>query len=189
MQQYDEDIDADAQTVEEMSAGLIKHIFGKGEQGIREKLRTAQDIPREVGALAFTLVDAGADQAEKAGREFDIDMLMGVATEVIDSLLQMVEAMGLIESADDDDLREESLMYAIEAYIATGQPSPEDIEAAKMMLSQMADSGDVDEAERQISAMGQKRGMDPFADEEVDAGAGAGQPPTAGRPPVPMMQE
>ncbi len=171
MEPMEEEIDADTETVETMTAGLIKHIFGKGEEGIKEQLSKSQDLPRDIGSLAYTLVDAAADQATKAGREFDLDMLMGVVTEIIDSVMQLAEALGVIDDADDDELREFALMSAVEAYIASGEPSPDEVEAAKQMLAGMSESGDVDEAASTLKRMGASRGEDPFAEDAPAEGA------------------
>lgn len=186
--QQDTELDADTETFETMVAGLVKHIFGAGEKGIKDQLKASKDLPLDIGNLTYTMVDAAADQAGKAGREFDLDMLMGVSAEVIDSLLQLAEAIGLIESADDDELREDAMMNAVKAYLTAGEASPEEQEAAKQMLAQMSDDGMVDEAEGTIAAMGARHGQDPFADDPVDAPPQPGQPPPE-KPRPGLMQE
>lgn len=196
MERQDMDIDADQETFETMVAGLVKHIFGQGEAGIRKQLEASQDMPRDIGSLAYTMVGAAAAQAEDAGREIDLDMVMGVAAEVIDSIMQLGEAIGVIEDADDDDLRGEAMMRAVEAYIMSGEASPEEQEAARQMLAQMSEDGEFDEAQGYVAELGQKSGMDPFADDEpaapgapVDAAASAGQPPAENAGPRPALMQ
>lgn len=188
MQQPDTELDGDTETFETMVAGLVKNIFGPGEKGIKDQLKQSKDLPFDIGNLTYTMVDAAADQAGKAGREFDLDMLMGVSAEVIDSLLQIAEAIGLIEAADDEEMREDCMMNAIQAYLTAGEASPEEQEAAKQMLAQMEDDGTVAASTGTISAIGARHGVDPFADDPVDAPPSAGQPPPE-PPRTGLMQE
>jgi hypothetical protein len=184
-------MDPDTETFETMTAGLVKHIFGAGEKGIIEHLRKSQDLPKDIGVMAYTMTSAAAEQGKNAGKEIDLEMALGVAAEVIDSLLQVAEAMGLIESADDEAMRDDAMLAAVEAYSSSGEVSPEEQEAAQQMLAQMTDDGSVDEAVATIGAIGKRRGEDPFADDEpVDEAAPAGQPPAQGAAPrAPLMQE
>lgn len=181
-------LDPDREIFEQIVAGLIKHIFGKGEEGIKAKLRESQDLPRDIGSLTFTMVEQATLQAKDAGVELDMDILMGVAAEIIDSLLQLAEAIGLIETADDDDLREESMMSAVEAYITMANPSEEERQAAQQLLDQMSESGEVDEAASVIQQIGKKRGIDPFEESVAVDSGGAPAQPAAGQPRQ-LMQE
>lgn len=191
MEQQNEAMDPEVETFETMTAGLVKHIFGAGEKGIVEHLRKSQDLPKDIGAMAYTMTGAAVEQAKGAGRDVDMEMALGVAAEVIDSLLEVAEAMGIIEAADDEDMRDDAMLAAVEAYMMSGDATPEEQEAAQQMLAQMTEDGSVDEAAATISAIGQRRGEDPFADDApVDEGAPAGQPPAQGAAPrAPLMQE
>jgi len=179
MQPMEDDIDGETENYETLVAGLIKHIFGPGEEGVKKQLAQSQDLPADIGSMTFMLIDAASQQAKEAQVEIDLDMMLGAASEVIDSLLQIAEAMKLIESADDDDMREEAMMAAVNTYLTVGNPSPEDAEAAKQALAQFGDE-DFAEAEEVVTRMGARRGEDPFADTElppVDGAPAGGQPP------------
>ncbi len=175
-----QDIDVDTETFEAMVAGLNRHIFGAAEADILRALRESQDIASDVGMMALTLVQTAAEQAEQAGREFDVDMLIGVATEVIDSLLEMAEAAKLIEDAKDEELLEDALFAAVQAYATTAEPNSDEAEAAQQMLQQMADDGMLDEAQGVVAKMGARHGVDPFADDDgvaaIDPRARPAQP-------------
>lgn len=178
-------VDPATQTQEEMIAGLISHIFGPAEAAMKKMIKESQDLGADIGAATLAMVKAAADQADQAGREFDMEMLLNTATEVIDALLELSEAMGKIEDAEDDDLRADALMTAVQGYLAGAQFSPEDQEAAKQLLQQLADGGEVDEATRTISEIGARRGIDPFADDEAAAPESLDQ---TGQPPQPAPQ-
>lgn len=195
MATQDPEIDDDTEVAEEMIAGLTRHIFGAGEQGIIARLKEgASDLPNTIGTLAYTLIEEGARQATEAGRQFDMDTLLEVAAKIIDDLLELSEAVGLIDNADDDTMREDSLMAAVQAYAMNNESSPEQQEAAAQQLAQMQEDGTYDEGVATIAEMGKRRGVDPFADDlpppgagqPVDAAQGGGQPaPQPGqRPPL-----
>lgn len=168
------------ETFETMVAGVREYLFGEAEQRVRDQLRKAQDLPREIGALTMTMCVEGSRQAQEAGVEVDMDIILGLATEVIDDLLAIAEAMGLIESADDDGLREDSLLAAVEAYLATSNAGPEEREAAMQMLAQMQGDGSMAEAAGTLAERGGARGVDPFADEQQGG-------PQSAPPPGPAL--
>src|SRR6476659_642188 len=68
----------DADTYATMLAGLRKYIFGPGEKGIVSALMHADDRGRVLGELVFSLMQEAGKQAKMAGRELDMDILLGV---------------------------------------------------------------------------------------------------------------
>lgn len=178
-------VDPATQTQEEMIAGLVEHIFGPAEPAMKKMIQESQDLGTDIGSATLAMVKAAADQAEQAGREFDMEMLLNTAAEVIDALLELSAAMGKIEDPEDEDLRADALMTAVQGYLASAQFSPEEQEAAKQLLQQMTEGGEVDEAANTISAIGARRGIDPFADDEPAAPEGLDQ---TGQPPQPAPQ-
>jgi uncharacterized protein with beta-barrel porin domain len=149
-------------TFENMVAGLIEHMYGPAEAGILKQLKAAKNPAKEAGNITMLMVQEAASQAEAAGREFDMDMLLGVATEVIDSLLKMAQA-AKVKIADEEDFRSEALFSAVQAYVASKPPGSEEQEAAKAMLAEMQANGMVDEGAAELQRLGQKHGVDPFA--------------------------
>jgi hypothetical protein len=183
--------DADTQTFKQMVNGLVGHMFGAGEEGIKKRLRDgAQQLPQTMGTLALTMIEEATRQADEAGAQYDTDMLLGVASEVIDNLIDMADAMGLIEGTSDDNLREDAMMHAVESYAMTAEPGSEEQEAAQQMLQQFQQDGTMAEAEATIAEMGKRRGVDPFSDGDapVDGGQSAGQPAPGTAGPRPLMQ-
>ena len=164
--EMDEQGSPDEQAVfEEMVAGLRDHIFGGAEESIRAKLRQSQDIHQDIGSMALALVMEAGKQADAAGVDADFEMLLSVGTEVIGDLLDVAEAMGLIDKVTDDDAMK-AMMVAVRAYLMSADVSPEEQEAAKQQLQQMQVEGDVDAVAGDIAALGEREGVDPFADGE-----------------------
>lgn len=150
---------------EQMVSALRDHIFGAAEEGIRAKLRQSQDIHDDIGSMALAMVMEAAKQAGQAGVDVDFDMLMSVGTEVIEDLLDVAEAMGLLKKVGEDDMMK-ATMSAVRAYLMSADVPPEEQEAARQQLQQMQVEGDVDAVAGEIDRLGKKEGVDPFAEGE-----------------------
>lgn len=145
-----------------MVAGLRKHIYGKGEAGIVELLSKTQpaDMGRVLGEVVFSLVREAAKQATHAGRDVGVDILMGVATEVIDDIVELMDAHGVTISDNDKQF---ALMYAQHLYQQLlGTPSEDDRNAAKQALAQSRQDGTLDTAVSYVQQKGMENGTDPF---------------------------
>lgn len=173
--------DQDGATFTAMVAGLRGHIFGKGEQGIVEQLTKAQgdEIGRVMGEITFALVQEAAHQAESAGRELSMDILLGVATEVIDDLSELMDAHGVTITDKD---REYALLYAQQLYQQSLDPSEEEQAAAKQQLAALKQDGSVDTATKYVQQRGMEAGVDPF-DVAHMTPEGEGRPGMMGRKP------
>lgn len=169
-EEQDESMPGEQEAFETLVAGLREHIFGAGEEGIVAKLRQSQDIHDDIGSMALALIMEGAKQAAQAGVDADFDLLISVGAEVVDDLLEIAEAMGVIDEIGDDD-REKALLAAIRAYLMSADVPPEEQEAAKQQLQMMQAEGVVDETAERLRGLGERSGVDPFADGEQVASA------------------
>jgi hypothetical protein len=172
----------DQETFETMVAGLLEHLMGKARDATVKKLRKAKNVAREAGLLTFHYVQMAAHQAEDAGREIDLDMMLGVATEIAETLMKMATA-AKVKVADPEQFMAEAVLTAVQAYVASVPPGSEEQEAAKGMLAQMQADGTVEQGATELKRLGQKMGVDPFA------GAQQEQPqqPPSGAPPAGLM--
>jgi len=153
-------------TFETMVAGLVEFIHGKGKAGINKQLDEAKDeesLAKAVGTIAFTLTQEAAQQAKSAKQELSMDILLGVATEVIDALSRVLAVKRRLPK-DVETFGKKALIFAIHAYLMTSKPSPEEQEEAKAMLAEMQQGGMVDEAVGQLDELGKQTGTDAFAD-------------------------
>lgn len=148
-----------------LTAGLRKHIFTKGEQGIVARMQDADDKGRVMGEIVFALVREAAKQAESAGQPADYDTLIAVATEVIDDLTELLSAHGM-EITDKD--REFALLYAQQLYVETGEHSPEEKQAAQQQLAEFKQGGQFDQTVSYVQQRGMEAGADPFGVEQMD---------------------
>lgn len=150
-------------------AGLRNHIFGRGEGGIVRQLAQAEDVGRVLGELTYALVSEGVHQLEAKGvREIEYDMVMGVATEVIDDISELMEAQG---KPIDQQIREYALLFAQQLYIDNQKPSDDQRKAASQDLALLKQGGDVDTAVKYVQQTGAENGTDPFDVAGMDGGA------------------
>lgn len=149
-------------------AGLRNHIFGKGEGGIVRQLSQAEDVGRVLGELTFALVSEGVHQLEAKGvREIEYDMVIGVATEVIDDIAELMEAQG---KPIDQQTREYGLLFAQQLYIDNQRPSDDQRKAASQDLAMLKQDGAVDTAVKYVQQTGAENGTDPFDVAGMDGG-------------------
>lgn len=161
--------DPDSVTYATMVAGLREHVFGKGEQGIMSALQGVdpKDIGRVLGEVVFALVQEAAKQAQQAGRELDMDILLGVATELIDDITELLDAHGIKLSQQD---REYALLYAQQLYVQSYNPTDDDRNAARQQLAQYKQDGSVDTAVKYVQQRGMENGTDPFGVQQMQPG-------------------
>lgn len=162
----DEASPEETEAYETMVSGLRNHIFGTAEESIRNKLRESKDPVTEIGNMMLALVMEAASQANQAGVETSFELLVSVGTEVIDDLLELAEAMGVVKAITDDD-REKALFTAVQGYLVSADVPPEEQELAKEQLAEMHASGEVDRVAAHVRERAiREEGVDPFANGE-----------------------
>lgn len=159
--------DPDEEMFVVMTAGMRQHIFGKGEAGIVKRMQEADDPGRVMGEIVFALLREVGHQAEEQGKELVWDVLIGVATEMIDDITELMSAHGMDLT---DQQREYALLYAQQLYVETYQPSTDERAAAQQQLGQFQQSGEFDQAVSYIQQRGMEAGVDPFGVEQMPGG-------------------
>lgn len=141
-------------------AALRNHIFGKGEQGIVRAASEADDVGRVVGEMVYVMVAEAIHQLEAKGvKDLDYDMVLGVATEAIDDIAELLEASGVLF---DQQAREYALLYAQDLYVQNQNPSDDQRKAAAQDLAALKQDGAVDQATTYVQKVGMENGTDPF---------------------------
>lgn len=162
-----QEVDPDDELFVTMVAGLRQYIFGKGEKGIVERMREADDPGRVLGEVTYALVSDAAQQANEAGKELSWDVVIGVATEVIDDIAELMGAYGM---QLEDKAREYALLYAQQLYVENSKPSAEERQAAQQDLQMQRESGDFDTAVQYVQQRGTEAGADPFGVGQMPGG-------------------
>lgn len=172
----------DRKLFETLLAGLLDWVWGKGKPDIQRQIQqaTPDTLPTVIGHVTFALVQQGVEQGEQAGHDFDTEMLLGVATELIESLEKMAGALG--QQFDAKSVSLQALTQVLNDYaesLPDGSQAQKEAQEAMQELS----PGDMDQAAGTLSEIGQQNGVDPFAQQ---GGQGGGDPTQQG---VPSQQQ
>lgn len=159
-------------TYETMLAGLLNWVWGKGQADIQRQIQqaTPDTLGTVIGHITYALVQQGAEQGSKAGHDIDMDMLMGVATELIESLEKMAAAMNM--QFDPQAVGLQALTQALNDYADSLPDGSEAQREAQEALKQLSPE-DFGDAQSTLSDIGQRNGVDPFAQSQ---GQGAAAP-------------
>lgn len=165
---------------QQLLGGLLDWVWGKGKPDIQRQLQQAQDntLPVVIGHITFALVQQGVEQGEKAGHSFDTDLLMGVATELIESLAKMAAGMNM--QFDAKALAMRALVQVLSDYADTLPDGSQAQQEAQQAMQELGPQG-MQQGADALRQVGQDTGTDPFAQSQ-------GQPaPTAGAPQQGLM--
>jgi hypothetical protein len=165
---------------ETMLAGLLDWVWGKGKADIQRQIQqaTPDTLATVIGHIAYALVQQGAEQGEAAGHEFSMDMLMGVATEIIESLEKMAAAMNM--QFDAQAVALQALTQALNDYADSLPDGSQAQQEAREALKEL-NPQDFDDASSTLAQIGERNGVNPFAQ---DGGAAA---PAQSASPAPQQ--
>lgn len=163
---------------ETLLAGLLDWVWGKGKADIQRQIQqaTPDTLATIIGHITFALVQQGAEQAKAAGQTLDVDMLFGVATELIESLEKMAAAMNL--QFDPQAVSLQALTQALNDYAESLPDGSAAQQEAKEALAQFSQQ-DMDTAASTLSEIGERHGVDPFGQAAPAQGGVQAGPPAA----------
>lgn len=168
---------------ETLLAGLLDWVWGKGKPDIERQIQqaTPDTLPTIIGHITFALVQQGAEQGEASGHEFDTDMLVGVATELIESLAKMAAALGM-----EFDFQAVALQALTQTFNDYADSLPEGSDAQQQAREAMQEytPQDMEGAANTLSEIGARHGVNPFA----QAQPGQPGPSQEEVPPAPQQQ-
>lgn len=166
----------DRKLFETLLAGLLDWMWGKGKPDIQRQIQqaTPDTLPTVIGHITFALVQQGAEQGHAAGHTFDMEMLVGVATELIESLEKMAAAMNI-----QFDAQAVALQAMTQALNDFAESLPDGSQAQQDAREAIKDftPEEFNEAAGTLREIGQRNGVDPFAQQ-------GGQQPSGGQAPV-----
>ena len=156
------------QLVDSLNKQVEQHLHGKAREGILAQLEQAP-TPDTMAQIVYELMSLMAQQAEGRGAGLEIEVLMGVATEAIDILIEILEAMG--QAGNPDELREETLIKVLLIHMAEVENDPEEKAAAQELLAEITGDGTLQSTMDHINS---KAGASP--EQMQQAGAAMVQP-------------
>lgn len=143
--------------MQELVTSLVKqveqHIHGRAREEILAKLEQSPTADT-MAQIVYDLVMLMDQQASTRGAPLGVDVLMGVATETIDMLIEIMEAMGIKPNVDE--LREETLIKIILLHMKAVEDDPEEKAAAQELLAELTSDGTMDQV---MDHIGQRANM------------------------------
>jgi len=171
---------------ETLLAGLLEWVWGKGKPDIQRQIQqaTPDTLATVIGHITYALVQQGAEQAHQTNNDdgMDMDMLMGIATEIIESLEKMAAAMNMQFDAQAVSLQ--ALTQALNDYAESLPDGSNAQQEAKDALAQFSQQ-DMDGAAGTLNEIGSRNGVDPFGQAKQAQGA---PPPQQEAAPAPQQQ-
>ena len=146
--------------VDQLVAESVEYIYGREFDNVTSLLRNSKDTSGTIAALTFKTVK-GVLKKKKDQLDLDIEMdtAMGVATEVIDMQLEILEKVQPDAVMDPQKIREDSLTRAMVMY---GEQFNDDETArsdAQVMLRRMMNEGVTDQAFNYVNKRAKDTGL------------------------------
>lgn len=157
----------EAALVEDMIMDAMEYIHGKGSNEIVKSLENSTDTAATMAAISYKVVKGVADKRAKSAQvEMDMDMLMGVATEVIDMTTEVAQAAEqIIPGTNQTQLKEDTLLRLTalhgEQLEGEGGFAPEMKEAAKTDMRDYMSDGGTQKAFDYVNQRAKAEGLNP----------------------------
>ena len=142
--------------VDSLNKQVEQHIHGPGRERILSLLQR-NPTADAVASITYEMIMDMDQQAVENAAPLGMDIILAVATETIDMILEIMEAMGT--QINPDEMRNESLLKIALLHMQQVEQGgdPQEIEAAKAMLSALGESGMVGEAMNHINSKADAR--------------------------------
>ena len=157
----------EAELVEAMILDGMEYIHGKGSQEIVKALETSTDTSATMAAIVYKVVKGVADRNAKTSQvEMDMDMMLGVTTEIIDMTVEVAEAaQQIMPGSNVDQLKEDTLLRvtALHGEQLEGEDgfTPEQKDAASRDLRDYMSDGGTQKAFDYVNNRAKAEGLNP----------------------------
>ena len=145
----------------QMIAEAVEYIHGKARDQIVEQLRSAEDTADTMAGITYKLTRGLIDKHREQGMAMDMgmDFAIGLATEVIDMQMEMLERIQPGIANSGQKLREDVLLKTVMLHAEETGGSPEAKEQAQQMLRGMMQDGSVDQAFGYVNQRAAQEGL------------------------------
>jgi hypothetical protein len=128
----------------------VEQVFlGPQEEQITSAL-AANPTADTIAQITYDTIIAIDQQAASRGAPLDLDVLIPVATEAIDLLIEILLAIGRVK-INEAEMREESLIKVALLHMRAVEGNPEKQMAAREMLAVLANDGDLERSMQHIN--------------------------------------
>lgn len=148
--------------IRKISDGITNVIHGEGRPMILQELEK-DPTPKTAAMLIYKPVSQGIEQAEARGVDADADFIFGVATDGIDQMLEILQAMGKVgeDEQSEEMFREQALMNLVAIHGEQVEDDPQVKADAELRLAEMAEDGTLAQGIQSWDKKARERGVDP----------------------------
>lgn len=153
-----------------LSDGISDYLHGPARDHLATAMSADEGVLEDtVAATAYqTLTEVSKQIAQMDPSMVTIDILIPLATETIDYLIEIAQAVGA-DIPDEQELREMSFMKMIEIHLSNPEVAndPEQRAIAEEYLAEMVQDGTYEEAEKYVNQKIQAEGGSPEDTEQM----------------------
>lgn len=137
---------------------ISDYLHGDAREHVAQSIAQAgnEQLHEVIAAVTYEILG----QTSESEDIHDIEDLLYLATETIDFMIEIAEAVGAAVG-DLDDLRAMSLISVVELHMAAVEGDPEQRAIAEEVLAEMVNDGSFDEGAGYINEKIQQHGGDP----------------------------
>ena len=149
------------QFVDQLTAEAIEYIHGTAKDEVLSAVTDTDNTGAAIGATTYKITAGLLDKHKKEGMAMDIEMdvVMGVATEVIDMLAEILEATQPDAIGNGQKLREDALLQAMMMHTEKFEGDDRAKEEAEVMLRGMVQDGTADKAFNYVNKRAAEEGV------------------------------
>lgn len=153
----------EADFINSMVAEAVDYVHGENRDKVVELLAKSDDTSGTIGAITYKLTRGLIEKHKKAGLALDIEMdtALGVATEIIDMLMEVQERVQEDHSYDPQKIREDALLHVMTQHSETLSDDDVSRQDAAVMLRGMMQGGEVDQAFDYVNKRAKAEGINP----------------------------
>lgn len=161
---------SEEQLLKELSDGISDYLHGDAREHVANSIAGAgEEVDDTIAALGYQTLSEVSGQIEEISPQLlTLDTLIPLATEAIDYLVEIAEAVNA-PVKDVQDLRERSFIKMLEIHMAAVEDDPEQREIAQEMFAEFLEDGTFGEAEKYISEKIRAEGGDPARAQQTGA--------------------
>jgi hypothetical protein len=171
----------------QLIAEAVEYLHGRARKQVVRQLTAADNLSETMSAITYKLARGLLEKHKKQGMSMDIDMglAMGLATEVIDMQIEMVERVAPERlGTDPQKLREDTLLRTMMMHAEQLKDDPAAQEEAQQLLRAFMQDGSADQAFSYVNQRAAQEGQN--VEDMIRAGdsmarqvVGGGQRPVA----------
>jgi len=170
---------SDEQMLQQLSDGISDYLHGPAREHVAKSISNAGTdggLADTIAAVSYQVMTQVSEQiAQVAPDMVTLEILLPLATETIDYLIEIAQAVGT-PTSDLTELREDALGRMIEIHMAKVGDDPEQRAIAEEMFAEFLEDGTFDEAARYVDERVKARGGDPQAIRQAGQQMGGPQP-------------